>query len=93
MQRQLIFTARYTAIRCASCGDPILLGPAVCPACKEAGHCTICGLPHRPTQCPEVIRVRRDMEAAERAMQAQIVTDALCAIRATALARVDGVPF
>lgn len=64
------------AAKCASCGDiKHTFGPVVCWSCLEQGYCSVCGEAHRPTQCPDVVRARLDMEAAERLMHTQLVRD------------------
>lgn len=54
---------------CLSCGDPHDLSIAVCPACVQTGHCTICGGAHRAWQCPLVAAEWARQEAIEMAAQ------------------------
>ena len=72
--RHLVFAARYRAIHCASCDTIISDGPAVCAACLEAGYCAVCGFEHRTWQCPQIVRVRHEMAAQERALHREMVT-------------------
>lgn len=71
--RRLAFA--YAAMPCKHCRRAILLGPVVCDRCKTAGYCTICGERHRPTQCPEVVKVRLEQEAIAAAERRQTVSD------------------
>lgn len=51
---------------CEHCKRPIPLGgPVICLACRDAGHCTICGQEHPAWRCPDVTTVLRDLEATD----------------------------
>lgn len=71
--RRLAFA--YAAMPCKHCRRAILLGPVVCDSCKNAGYCTICGEHHRPTQCPDVARVRRELAEADMAKTRALVSE------------------
>lgn len=63
---------------CRACGDPRDGAPVVCQACREAGWCACCGEEHHTWQCPDVARVRLEMEAADRlALREEVARAAL----------------
>jgi len=62
--------------RCGSCGDAIpALGPRVCSACYEDGHCPVCACKHGARMCPEVAAVWEEQESIARAERRRMIAD------------------